>query len=520
MISPREIIRQIANHVQQLLTSPTTELSRAQRALRYAYELASHCISELGNDQALQMAAALTFRTIFSLIPLFVLALVVFRLSGGLDEKRVEVQDKLYNYLGLNFTAGSVDADAMTYEMPENGKGAPSFGSGLSMDDINRVLSESDTTQPGATSATQPGDVGEALAAQQAHNNEIRRRETRASLDKIIQDLTDKVSNTSASGITVVGLILLIWAAVALVVTVEQSLNQVYGTPTGRPWHMKILLYWGIITLGPLLLAVSLYVAGQIMTFAQTLGPIGWLVQQLSRFTALAASWLLLFLLYVLMPNTHVAWRPAAIGAFVAACLWEIGKWGFKLYAANAGFATLYGSLGMIPLFLYWVYITWTIVLFGAELSYTLQAMKGKEFKHQARRADRQVVVDPRWVIPVLVAMGRDFEEGKASTEADLAHRLSIPHQAVSLLNRKLVEAGLIHCVEGSDEAPQGYALAKAPDRVPVQQVMEVGMQIVTGKTQTRADAQEWQYLRALTAADEQYVGQTTLADLIRKKQD
>src|SRR5690606_7639936 len=133
------------------------------------------------------------------------------------------------------------------------------------------------------------------------------------------------------------------------------------------------------------------------------------------------------------------------------------GKWGFKLYAANAGFSTIYGSLAMIPLFLYWVYITWAIVLFGAELTYTLQAMKGKKFKHDAHRADRQLFVDPRWVLPVMVAMGRDFDAGKPSDPDDLANRLSLPHRAVTLLVQKLETLGLIHQVECHDESQCTY---------------------------------------------------------------
>lgn len=532
----RDIISQSVSYLQRLLTRPTAELSRAQRALRYSYELAHHCISELGHDAALQMAAALTFRTIFSLIPLFVLALVVFRLTGGLDEKRDQIQQELYNYLGLNFSAPT-DMPASILD-PE---GKQTFNGQQSLSQISRVQ-----TADAALRSAQSLDVLDAIydtetysramdrgsqpillydpvapgssADDMAEGTDDQKRETRASLDKIIQDLTDKVSNTSASGITVVGLLVLIWAAVALVVTVEQSLNTIYGTPTGRPWHMKIMIYWGVITLGPVLLAVSLYVAGQIMAWAQTLGPVGWLAEQLSRFTALAASWLLLFLLYVLMPNTRVHLKPAAIGAFVAACLWETGKWGFKLYAANAGFSTIYGSLAMIPLFLYWVYITWAIVLFGAELSFTLQAMQGRKFKHDASRADKQVFVDPRWVLPVMVALGREFDEGKALTADELSQRLSLPYRAVDILARKLQDAGLIHRVECNDESVCTYTLSRSPDRLTVASLLETGDRFVEHFTQEHQHKHEWQMIQKLDQARVEKAGDMTLKDLMREE--
>lgn len=535
----RTNITRTMNHLHRLLTRPTEELSRVQRSVRYMYELASHCISELGHDQALQMAAALTYRTIFSLIPLFVLALVAFRLTGGLDDKRQQVQQELYNYLGLNFTTNLPPSAVLSPDDPR------AFAPDSSIESIeaevqvqadaqsletldaleSREVNDAQTVAgtAGLPATTQPvGDANSNTKNTPTANvlgatSEAQKTETRASLDKIIQSLTDKVSNTSASGITVVGLLVLIWAAVSLVVTVEQSLNQVYGTPTGRPWHLKILIYWGIITLGPVLLAVSLYVAGLLMEWANTLGPVGWLAQQLSRFTALAASWLLLFLLYVLMPNTRVHLKPAAIGAFVAACLWELGKWGFKLYAANAGFSTLYGSLAMIPLFLYWVYITWTIVLFGAELSYALQAMKGKKFKHDEHRADRQMFVDPRWVLPVMIAMGSDFDLGKTSSPDDLAQRLSLPHRAVTLLTQKLESLGLIHQVECHDESLCAYALARSPDKLPVRELLQAGDKLTAGNNAQHGQNGEWKYVHQLTQAGHDMAGDTTLMDLIRE---
>ena len=95
----------------------------------------------------------------------------------------------------------------------------------------------------------------------------------------------------------------------------------------------------------------------------------------------------MLVLLYKLMPNTQVRWRPALWGAFVAAGLAEASKWGFGLYVSQAlPYLKLYGAIGLVPLFLFWLYLGWLIILFGLELAYTLQAMKGRVFEHKASR--------------------------------------------------------------------------------------------------------------------------------------
>src|SRR5690606_3596135 len=104
----------------------------------------------------------------------------------------------------------------------------------------------------------------------------------------------------------------------------------------------------------------------------------------------------------------------------------------------------------------------------GAELSYTLQAMRGRQFKHATSRTDDQLFIDPQWVVPVMVAIGRDFDAGRTSTADNLAARLSLPHRAVHLLTQKLQQQSLIHQVHAQDDTPAAYTLAQPPDRLPV----------------------------------------------------
>ena len=128
---------------------------------------------------------------------------------------------------------------------------------------------------------------------------------------------------------------------------------------------------------------LSLYVTSQVVSEASNLPVVdtvaGWISSVTSLVTSGVASWVLLLLLLTLMPNTTVHLRPALIGSLVAAILWKFAKHGFKLYLTKAvSYSVLYGSLGLIPLFLFWMYLTWLIVLFGLELTYTLQAMRGR----------------------------------------------------------------------------------------------------------------------------------------------
>ncbi|MCE9592372.1 MAG: YihY/virulence factor BrkB family protein [Planctomycetes bacterium] len=421
------IVTPILESIHRLLTQPVSELGRARRAVRYAAELVQHCTAELRHDRATEAAAALTYRTIFSMVPLIVLALLIFNTFGDSKGVGSEVQGKIYDYLGLSTLAYS-----------------SSSGSHVTGDS---------TRDP----------------SQQKVD-----REMKARVDQVFKTLTDQVSQVRLGSIGLVGIVLFIWAALSLIVTMEQTFNRVYNCPVGRPWVMRIALYWAGITLGPLLLFLSLYMSGRMLLAAHSLGVGAWLLGQVSHSAALSLSWLMLFLLYILMPNTRVDRRAALIGSFVTAVLFEISKWGFGLYVSKAvPYSKIYGSLGLVPLFLLWVYVIWLLVLFGLELTYTLQAMKGRRFKHLDTAPHNGTSGDPRWIIPLLARVAQGFETGRPVTHADLSIDLGLPGRAIEELTGLLEKQSLIHRVVG-DKGSDGLTLSLPPEKIPLSRLLDL----------------------------------------------
>ena len=453
------VLSPLTAYLRRLISKPIGELSRAQRTLRFAVDLSRHCARELQRNQATQMAAAMTYRTIFSLVPIAVLMLLVFRAFGGFEQVGADLQTQVYGYLGLSSIALPVGVEG-----------------------------EVDT-------------------------------ELRARADEILGNLAAQASDVNVGSIGVVGLALLIWAALALLITVEQNFNRIYSCPTGRAWHLRVPIYWAVITLGPVLLFVSVYVAGALVGRVEHMAG-GWLsavAAWLSRGTALLASWLLLFLMYVLMPNTRVRLRPALVGSLVGALLWEAGKWGFKLYATRAvSYSVLYGSLGLVPLFLLWMYLTWLIVLFGLEITYTLQALRAREFEKAAARRNQLQVYDGRWLVPVMTRIARAFVRGEATAPETLATDLSLPQPAVVQIAGVLQSAGLIHTVSdhGASDGEGGYTLARRPEDITVSALLELGRSLgidAAGK----GDEPGWAMVDRLDAAQQREAGDQTLAGLL-----
>ena len=279
------MLERVREYVEWLIDRPVAELNRAQRYLRFAVDLARHSSRELGEDQAGQMAAALTYRTIFSLVPLLMISMLAFRMFGDMDAAFLKLQQAVYGLFDYQVTAASPEAMAF-----------------------------------------------------------------KAELDRQILGIVRTVSTLSFEAIGGIGLLLLIWAALGLLISFEHAANSIYRAPEGRSTLQRIVAYWALVTLGPLVLVVVLYAGGVVFETAEGVPLLGSLLATLAPFQSVLAGFVLLLLAYRLMPNTHVRLRPAAWGAAVAAVLWSLSRWGFGLYVGKAlPYMKLYGAIGLIP---------------------------------------------------------------------------------------------------------------------------------------------------------------------------
>ena len=183
------------------------------------------------------------------------------------------------------------------------------------------------------------------------------------------QNLTKFVANTGQ--LTAIGIVFLTVTALMLLSTIEESFNVIWRQSVPRRLTIRLMTYWAILTLTPLLIGGSLALSSYIFTITQVLrieafeGPMGALV----RILPFVLSALGFAFLYVVMPNRQVRWRHALAGGLAAALLFQVLKFVFVLYVTNfPSFETIYGAVSAIPLFLIWMYVTWCTVLVGAEL--------------------------------------------------------------------------------------------------------------------------------------------------------
>lgn len=173
-----------------------------------------------------------------------------------------------------------------------------------------------------------------------------------------------------ARQLTWLGVGLLAVTAFLMLVTIEKTFNAIWRVRQPRRGMSSFLLYWAILSLGPILLGAGFAISTYITSLSLISGPDAVLgAKTLLRFMPLLSSVAAFTLLYAAVPNTRVPVRHALFGGVFAAVLFEIAKALFGLYVRLfPGYHLIYGAFATVPLFLLWIYLSWLIVLLGAEL--------------------------------------------------------------------------------------------------------------------------------------------------------
>lgn len=191
--------------------------------------------------------------------------------------------------------------------------------------------------------------------------------------DAILQYVDQFTQN--AGQLTAVGIVGLAATSVITLATIDGAFNAIWRSTEPRPLVTRLLSFWAILTVAPLLFGASLSLSGMLFgslrrfglsEFTGPLAGVGFLLPGLFELLGLT-------LLYAIMPSRSVLWRDAALGGLVAAILLELSKTGFGLYiAAFPSYQAIYGAIATIPIFLLWLYIVWSTILFGGEVTAAL----------------------------------------------------------------------------------------------------------------------------------------------------
>jgi membrane protein len=189
---------------------------------------------------------------------------------------------------------------------------------------------------------------------------------------------------SKATRLSAFGAIGLIFTSIVMMLTIDRAFNHIWRVKAARPISQRVVIYWAIVTLGPLLIGASITLTSAV--FAAT----GGLVAKFPVFAAISYTLISVSLtmgaftlLYMAVPNRSVDWRDAACGGLLAAAAFEISKRIFVVFIARfPTYTVIYGALAAMPIFLVWIYISWMITLMGAVLAAALPVVKYERWWH------------------------------------------------------------------------------------------------------------------------------------------
>lgn len=163
--------------------------------------------------------------------------------------------------------------------------------------------------------------------------------------------------------------------------SIEETFNVIWRVSKPRSPLIAFLIYWGVLTLAPLLISLGIAASAYFYSLPLVSHTTEWLGMEkvLATLTAFLLSSFGFTLLYTVMPHCDVSLKHSIPGGMIAAILFEFAKQGFTFYISwIPTYQLLYGALAAIPLFLIWLYVSWLIILFGAEVTHALD--KGVKF--------------------------------------------------------------------------------------------------------------------------------------------
>lgn len=251
-----------------------------------------------------------------------------------------------------------------------------------------------------------------------------------------------------AAGLTMIGIAFLGVTAYMLMYTIEQVFNVIWRVRRPRPLIQRFLVFWALLTLGPLLLGASLsltsYLVGLSFGLTPGLSDTGVAALKVVQvlLTVVAFS-----LLYAMVPNRYVAAPHAIAGGLLAGVLFEGMKRGFAFYVTHFPTYTLvYGALAAIPIFLLWIYLSWLVVLVGAEVAAALSYWRGGVW--QVKEMPGRRFYD---ALRVLKALHDAQHQGETVSLRRLRRQISLGFEDMEDVLDRLAEIKLAQRVAGGD---------------------------------------------------------------------
>ncbi|HUC85820.1 MAG TPA: YhjD/YihY/BrkB family envelope integrity protein [Candidatus Acidoferrales bacterium] len=443
-------------------------------------------------NRCLVRASALSYTTLLALIPLLAVAISV---TSSLLKKTGEEQ--IYRFVD-NIVSSVMPPATLETNAPPNAAVA-----------VAPAISPLETNFPagmvGQTNSIEPAKDQQVVLAQK----------------EVARDIHEFIRNTRSGALGLTGMVVLIFVAISMLNRIESTFNDIWGVTSGRHWLLRIVYYWTTITLGPLLLAAALglgngnhlQAAKGIIHSTPIFGAL------LFHLLPLVVIWLTFALIYRLIPNTKVHFDAALVGGLVGGTLWHLNNsFGFLYVSRVVTNSKIYGSLGLVPVFMAGLYLSWVILLFGAQVAYAFQNRKSylqDKLAENVNQRGREFIA-----LRLMTSIAHRFQNGQPPpTVQDLSSELAIPTRLAQQVLQPLLAARLVTEISGAENS---YCPARPLEAINAHHILRSmrsgnGDETVTSDEPVRAEVLG-EFAR-IEAAEREAASQISLLSLVQRVQ-
>jgi len=327
-----------------------------------------------------------------------------------------------------------------------------------------------------------------------------------------IEALVNRVEEKLTLGrIGPIGVVLLIWSAMTLVGTLERSLNRIFGVRQSRSFRRRMLFHWSAVTLGPLLMAAATYAGGRLGDLSTDLPVLSWLLMIVGWVGPIIVGMMFVAALYKLIPNAPVRTRAALGGALLAVPLWLIAKWAFAMYIQQlVTTGNIYGTIGLLPLFLVWLNFSWWIFLFGGQLAHAAANLE----QLQSSDLAENIQLGPMDTLGIALAVAQDYANGKGPVGFNqLRGATALPGESIGTILDRLEDRGVL-CLVGNGDSV-AYVPSRPLGQISVLEVMGISELPMSATPEARFDDAIADRVQHLLRQAQGALGSLSLADLL-----
>jgi len=291
-------------------------------------------------------------------------------------------------------------------------------------------------------------------------------------IQEFIYRLLEIVQGINPAALGAVGGVVFLYIIFKLLSGIEESFNQIWGVQSSRSIADKLRNYLSVLVITPALMLVANAGSAALLAYAEKIALLGPVIKVLIQLAPVGVLALAFVAVFIFLPNMRVSFRAAASGGLTSAVLVLVVQ-AIVLKFSHVMFQkyAVYGSFASIPVFLFWLHLNWTILLFGAELAFAIQ---NRETYAEEQRAVRASMVSKLWVaFAVMQEAVQVFQGPDASFSAtDYARKNNIPVRLMNEVTQVLIAAHLVGEVDGpgSDQ----LALLQAPENVTARKIYDL----------------------------------------------